>query len=75
MGGWIGGQARFVMVPYAYFNLLKFPDRDEALTKICDLTMLTDILAVPKLATSPTLKRRGAMCDCDLLFGHRRLAG
>jgi len=25
MGGWIGGQARFVMVPYADFNLPKFP--------------------------------------------------
>jgi glutathione-independent formaldehyde dehydrogenase len=44
MGGWIGGQARFVMVPYADFNLLKFPDRDKALSKIRDLTMLTDIL-------------------------------
>ena len=44
MGGWIGGQARFVMVPYADFNLLKFPDRDKALAKIRDLTMLTDIL-------------------------------
>ena len=33
MGGWIGGQARFVMVPYADFNLLKFPDRDKALAK------------------------------------------
>jgi hypothetical protein len=32
------------MVPYADFNLLKFPDRDKALTKIRDLTMLTDIL-------------------------------
>ena len=44
MGGWIGGQARFVMVPYADFNLLRFPDRDMALAKIRDLTMLTDIL-------------------------------
>ncbi len=44
MGGWIGGQARFVMTPYADFNLLKFPDRDQALAKIRDLTMLTDIL-------------------------------
>ena len=26
MGGWIGGQAEYVMVPYADFNLLKFPD-------------------------------------------------
>lgn len=44
MGGWIGGQAKYVMVPYADFNLLKFPDRDQALAKIKDLTMLSDIL-------------------------------
>lgn len=44
MGGWVGGQARYVMVPYADFNLLKFPDRDQALAKIKDLTMLSDIL-------------------------------
>jgi glutathione-independent formaldehyde dehydrogenase len=44
MGGWIGGQARFVTVPYADFNLLKFPDRDRAMSKIRDLTMLSDIL-------------------------------
>ncbi|MFM0662928.1 formaldehyde dehydrogenase, glutathione-independent [Paraburkholderia sediminicola] len=44
MGGWIGGQARYVMIPYADFNLLKFPDRDRALAKIRDLTMLSDIL-------------------------------
>jgi glutathione-independent formaldehyde dehydrogenase len=43
MGGWIGGQAEYVMVPFADFNLLKFPDRDEALDKIKDLTMLSDI--------------------------------
>src|SRR5699024_7506989 len=43
MGGWIGGQAEYVMVPYADFNLLKFPDRDQALEKIMDLTMLSDI--------------------------------
>jgi glutathione-independent formaldehyde dehydrogenase len=44
MGGWIGGQARYVMVPYADFNLLKLPDRDRAMAKILDLTMLSDIL-------------------------------
>src|SRR5271167_1483893 len=44
MGGWIGGQARYVTVPYADFNLLKFPDRDKAMAKIRDLTMLSDIL-------------------------------
>jgi glutathione-independent formaldehyde dehydrogenase len=44
MGGWIGGQAEYVMVPYADFNLLKFPDKDQAMEKIRDLTCLTDIL-------------------------------
>ena len=44
MGGWIGGQAEYVMVPYADFNLLKFPDKDRALAKIKDLTCLSDIL-------------------------------
>ncbi|WP_119065714.1 formaldehyde dehydrogenase, glutathione-independent [Rubrobacter indicoceani] len=43
MGGWVGGQAEYVMVPFADFNLLKFPDRDQALDKIRDLTMLSDI--------------------------------
>ncbi|MCP2252995.1 glutathione-independent formaldehyde dehydrogenase [Prauserella aidingensis] len=43
MGGWIGGQAEYVMVPFADFNLLTFPDRDRALEKILDLTMLSDI--------------------------------
>jgi glutathione-independent formaldehyde dehydrogenase len=44
MGGWIGGQAEYVLVPYADFNLLKFPDRDQAMEKIRDLTCLSDIL-------------------------------
>ncbi|TFD05059.1 formaldehyde dehydrogenase, glutathione-independent [Cryobacterium sinapicolor] len=43
MGGWVGGQAEYVLVPYADWNLLKFPDRDQALDKIMDLTMLSDI--------------------------------
>ena len=43
MGGWVGGQAEYVMVPYADFNLLKFPDKDQALAKIKDLTLLSDI--------------------------------
>lgn len=44
MGGWIGGQAEYVMVPYADFNLLKFPDAAQAREKIRDLTCLSDIL-------------------------------
>jgi glutathione-independent formaldehyde dehydrogenase len=43
MGGWVGGQAEYVMVPYADWNLLKFPDKDQALAKVKDLTMLSDI--------------------------------
>ena len=44
MGGWLGGQAEFVFVPYADFNLIKFPDKAQAMSKITDLTMLSDIL-------------------------------
>ena len=43
MGGWVGGQAEFALVPYADWNLLKFPDKDKAMAKILDLTMLSDI--------------------------------
>ena len=43
MGGGVGGQAEYVLVPYADFNLLKFPNKDQAMEKIRDLTMLSDI--------------------------------
>ena len=43
MGGWVGGQAEYVLVPYADWNLLRFPDKDQAMEKILDLTMLSDI--------------------------------
>ncbi|KQS22558.1 MULTISPECIES: formaldehyde dehydrogenase, glutathione-independent [unclassified Frigoribacterium] len=43
MGGWVGGQAEYVLVPYADWNLLKFPDADQAMEKILDLAMLSDI--------------------------------
>lgn len=43
MGGWVGGQAEYVLVPYADWNVLKFPDREQAMEKILDLTMLSDI--------------------------------
>ena len=43
MGGWVGGQAKYVLVPYADWNLLRFPDREQAMDKILDLTMLSDI--------------------------------
>jgi glutathione-independent formaldehyde dehydrogenase len=44
MGGWVGGQAEYALVPYADWNCLVFPDRDQAMEKIRDLTMLSDIL-------------------------------
>src|SRR3984893_16833167 len=43
MGGWVGGQAEYVLVPYADWNLLVFPDPEQAVEKIRDLTMLSDI--------------------------------
>ena len=43
MGGWTGGQADYVLVPYADFNLLKFPDKQKAMAKIRDLALLSDI--------------------------------
>src|SRR6266480_3365414 len=42
MGGWVGGQAEYVMVPYADFNLLRLPDKARAMAKIRDLTLLSD---------------------------------
>lgn len=43
MGGWAGGQTEYVMVPYADFNLLKFANKERAMAKIRDLTLLSDI--------------------------------
>src|SRR6202158_3974547 len=44
MGGWVGGQAEYVMVPYADFNLLRLPDKAKSMAKIKDLTLLSDIV-------------------------------
>ncbi|MFF2216881.1 alcohol dehydrogenase catalytic domain-containing protein [Streptomyces antibioticus] len=44
LGDWTGGQAEYLFVPYADFQLLRFPDRDQALEKIRDLALLSDIL-------------------------------
>src|SRR3954454_5444203 len=44
MGGSVGGQADYVLVPYADLDLLKFPDKAQAMAKIRDLTCLSDIL-------------------------------
>ena len=44
LGGWQGGQAEYMMVPYADFALLKFPDKDQAMEHILELTFLSDIL-------------------------------
>ncbi len=44
LGHWPGGQAEYLFVPYADFQLLRFPDRDQAMEKIRDLALLSDIL-------------------------------
>lgn len=44
LGNWQGGQAEYLFVPYADFQLLRFPDKDQAMEKIRDLALLSDIL-------------------------------
>lgn len=44
LGGFAGGQAEYMFVPYADFQLLRFPDKDQAMEKILDLAVLSDIL-------------------------------
>jgi glutathione-independent formaldehyde dehydrogenase len=44
MGGWPGGQAEYVMVPYADFQCLKIEKKDLGMRKILDIAMLSDIL-------------------------------
>src|SRR6201990_1754205 len=43
MGGWVGGQAAYVMDPYADWNLLQVADRGQALAKIQSRPCLSDI--------------------------------
>jgi len=73
MGGWVGGQAQYVLVPYADWNLLKFPDKDQAMAKILDLAMLSDIFPTgyhgcvsAGVTTGSTVYIAGA----DLFFAH-----
>ena len=44
LGDFQGGQADYLFVPYADFQLLRFPDKDQAMEKILELAVLSDIL-------------------------------
>ena len=46
--------------PYADWNLLKFPDRDQAMEKILDLTMLSDIFPTGFHGASPPASAPGS---------------
>lgn len=44
MGGWVGGQAEYAMIPYADFNALVVPgDRTHAMDRILSIACLADI--------------------------------
>ncbi len=43
MGNWQGGQAEYVVIPYADFNLLKLPPLKESKSKLKDLALITDV--------------------------------
>lgn len=67
LGGWQGGQSDYLMVPYADWNLLKFPDKEQAMEKMQDLAFLSDILptgyhgcAVAGVTTGSTVYIAGA---------------
>ncbi len=63
MGGWVGGQAEYVLVPYADFNLIKFPDKEKAMAKIKDLTLLSDIFPTGYHgALQPALDQDHGLC-------------
>ena len=54
MGGWVGGQAEYVMVPYADFNLPEVPRQGRRrMEKIKDLTLLSDIFPTGYHGASP----------------------
>src|SRR5262249_57414379 len=42
MGGWVGGQAKYVLAPYADFNLPRFPITENAIARTTHLTHLSD---------------------------------
>lgn len=43
LGGWVGVQAEYALAPFADFNAMRFPDRQQALERLLDLAMLADI--------------------------------
>jgi threonine dehydrogenase-like Zn-dependent dehydrogenase len=50
MGGWVGGQAEYVLVPYADFNLMKFPTktkqwRRSRISRCCPIFSRPDSMA------------------------------
>jgi threonine dehydrogenase-like Zn-dependent dehydrogenase len=43
-GGWQGGQAQYVPVPFADFNCLKVENKAKAAEYLMDLVLLSDVL-------------------------------
>ena len=90
MGGWPGGQAGYVMCPYADFNLVKFPDKRLALEKIRDLCLLSDVLptgvhaaqmagvcpgSVVYVAGAGAVGLAAALCSLQLMGAGRVIVG
>jgi hypothetical protein len=76
LGGWQGGQAEYMWVPWADFQLLKFPIKEQAIEKISDLTLLSDILRWGRRISArlghPVKKSCGLpllSCDMDIRTG------
>ena len=59
MGGWVGGHKRS-MCWFSMDNLLKFPHKEQAMSKIKDLTMLSDILPTASTAQNARVSGWGS---------------
>jgi len=54
MGEWRGGQAEYFLLPFADFNGLKIPNKDEGLKRILDIALLADVF--PTAITAPSVR-------------------
>jgi glutathione-independent formaldehyde dehydrogenase len=63
MGGWCGGQAQYVMVPYADFNALHInAPRSVVMDKILSIALLADILPTGMHGAVSAGVKPGSIC-------------
>lgn len=73
LGNWNGGQSEYLFVPYADFNLLRFPDKDQAMDQIAsDLGRAGADHALPPRVDDGDPLGPHALLECDAQYqGHQ----